>query len=974
MSVTTRLLDRLIELGLVGLLLLAPLPFGAVDPWASALVVAAIGALAAACALRMLAAREILIPKTPLLLPGLAGLILATIQLRTGGSLNHHATVQSFSLYAAYLALLVVLATHLVTRRRVIRLLALLVAWGTTLAAVGLVNHFYGRAVVPWFPRDFVPDRLISTFVNPNHQALYFEIIFFLALGLLLRPKAPDPRAGETRSAQPWGAGRGLAPLLLLGAMAVLTAAFTLTLSRGGIAATVAGLLVVSVMGLAARAGYRTVVPLLLVVVVAVTAASWVGADALLERVLKTGKDPLGDKRLAIWERSLHTLGEAPVLGTGLGTYGDAFPPHRPPGIPSDLVVDHAHNDYLELAVELGVVGLLVAGWALVALASVVLPRWAARHDPLVRGVVLGGIGGLTAIVVHSALDFGLHMPANALLAVFIGALLPNVVALRTRRGSGGGVDLPAWRWMLGPRARLVGGLAVAGGLVAVVFAQAPSALADIYVQRAASLAGGKARAKGAVSMRDFHGALQDLGEAVRLDPGNPSVHDAVAEVAGELALRIWKHGVAPDGRRLGPSSGERVNASQGYFAEAYAAHRQSLAINPRSAWAHDRFGRFLGGLEAMRQLIRGSSTLRVSLDPRLATLVDTEGSLIPEALAHLREGVRLDPLNVYRHRNLAAFALAHPTGPDSSRIVIEGFRTVLSLEAEFLDEVAERLESQGAAGRAMLRASMPRISSLWMSLARRWDKAGQREDALSAYEEALGLAADPRQQVEVRLAYSEFLVRMGKAKPGLEQARGALLVAPRDHRVFGALARAYEALQDWREAEGALTSAMAVARGTSREAVARYGDWLGQLLARRGQADQALVLYREIVAAVAEDPYVRTSLAKLLEGQGRWSEALPEYQAAEQLAPDHAGLRFDIGQAYVRHGLVQEGVTALEAVVANAPRWSAPRVHLAQMYAQLGSPDRAREQYRQVLALEPGNESARRALTALDGTLSPQR
>ncbi|MGH2627238.1 MAG: tetratricopeptide repeat protein, partial [Anaerolineales bacterium] len=267
-----------------------------------------------------------------------------------------------------------------------------------------------------------------------------------------------------------------------------------------------------------------------------------------------------------------------------------------------------------------------------------------------------------------------------------------------------------------------------------------------------------------------------------------------------------------------------------------------------------------------------------------------------------------------------------------------------------------------------------PRSSSLWMSLARRWDRTGQREDALSAYEEALGLASDPRQQVEVRLAYSDFLVRIGKVRAGLDQARSALLAAPRDHRVFGALARAYESLGDWSEAEGALTSAMAVARGVSREGVARYGDWLGQLLTRRGQADRALALYREVVAAVSEDPYVRTSLAKLLEGQGRWSEALPQYQAAERLAPNHAGLRFDIGHAYVRHGLMREGVTALEAVVVNAPRWTAPRVHLAQMYAQLGSPDRAREQYRQVLALEPANEAARRALAALDGTSSSTR
>jgi tetratricopeptide (TPR) repeat protein len=346
---------------------------------------------------------------------------------------------------------------------------------------------------------------------------------------------------------------------------------------------------------------------------------------------------------------------------------------------------------------------------------------------------------------------------------------------------------------------------------------------------------------------------------------------------------------------------------------------------------------------------------------------VDAEESLIPEALTHLREAVRLDPMNAYRHRNLATFALAHPTGPQSSQLVTDGFRTVLSLEPEFLEEVAGRLEAEGPAGRALLRESMPRLSPLWLSLARRWDRAGQREDALAAYEEALGLAPDVSQRVDVRLAYSEFLARTGRGKAGLEQARAALLLAPRDHRVFGALARAYEAVGDTSQAEEALTSGMAVARSADREAAARYGDLLGQLLVRRGQGERALGVYRELVTLTAEDPYVRTSFAKLLEAQGRWEEALPQYQAAERIAPGHAGLRFDIGQAYVRHGMVRDGVTALEAVVGSAPRWVAPRVHLARIYAELGSLDRARDQYRQVLAFEPSNETARRALIVLD-------
>jgi tetratricopeptide (TPR) repeat protein/O-antigen ligase len=972
MGLTARSLDWVTELGLVGLLLFAPLPFGAVDPWATAVVVIVVAALVAVAALRMLATGALRIPRTPLLLPGLVGLALGIAQLRVGGSVNPYATSRSLLLYAAYLGCLLVLATHLVTRPRVLRLLWILVGWGAALAVVGLLNRFQGRVVVPWFPDDFATDRLVSTFVNPNHQALYFELVFFLALGLLLRPARTGAREDGWRPPSARRLGRAL---LLAGALAVIAAAFGFTMSRGGLAAMVAGLVTVCAVGLIGRAGRRTVVPVLLVVAVVAATAAWLGAGALFDRVVATGRDPLADKRWVVWERSLHALGEAPLAGTGLGTYQDVFPRHRPPGLASNLVVDHAHNDYLELAVELGVPGVLVVGWGLAALLAFVLRRWVGRHDPFVRGVVLGGLGGLTAVLVHSALDFGLRIPANALLAVVLGALLPNVVALRTRRGAEGGVELSTWDWTPGPKGRIVAGAAAVALVAAVVWVEAPVALADLHVQRAAARGGGKARAAGAVTMRDLLGAVEELREAVRLDPDNPAVHGAIAEVAEELALRVWNYGVAAGGQRLGPSADDRVGASQDHFATAYAAYERSLRLNPRAARMHDRFGRFLGHLEAVRQVIRGSSTLRVPLDPRLAPLVDAEESLIPRALAHLGEGVRLDPLNPYRHRNLAAFALVHPTGPDSTRVVVDGFRTVLSIDREFLPEVADRLESRGASGRALLRAAMPRLSPLWLDLARRWDRAGQREDALSAYEEALALAPDPGQELAVRLAYSDYLVRTGSPRAALHQAQRAIVLAPQDHRAFGALAGVHEALRDWDGAERSLTTAIALARGRDRDAWFGYQNRLADAYRRSGRPAEAIMTYRELVRDQTDPAHHRAhahaQLAQVLEEAGRASEALEEYRAAERLSPGHAGLRFSAAQAYLRQGLLQEALPALEAVVASSPSWTGPRVVLADLYVRMGSLERAKQQYRQVLADDPRHDAARRALAALDGAES---
>jgi O-antigen ligase len=95
-----------------------------------------------------------------------------------------------------------------------------------------------------------------------------------------------------------------------------------------------------------------------------------------------------------------------------LGGFVYAYPTVRSVYDPS--LADHAHNDYLELAAEAG----LIAALALVAAALIALVwavrRWRERHDPLVRGVTLGAILGVTAILIHSLTDFNLQIPANA--------------------------------------------------------------------------------------------------------------------------------------------------------------------------------------------------------------------------------------------------------------------------------------------------------------------------------------------------------------------------------------------------------------------------------------------------------------------------------------------------------------------------------------------------------------------------------
>src|SRR5439155_16964028 len=187
-------------------------------------------------------------------------------------------------------------------------------------------------------------------------------------------------------------------------------------------------------------------VALALVLAAGLSVALWRAADD--ERAAEAVDVSLAS-RLAVSAAGWAIVRDHPLLGTGLGSWLHAFRPYQAPPVEGGIW-DHAHNDYLELATEGG-----LAGVVFVLLFALALVRAAARRpalDPVAapgpdreraaphaRGFELpdwraalgqpaflrwGLVGGVAAILAHSLIDFGLRMPANFLSLMVVLALL----------------------------------------------------------------------------------------------------------------------------------------------------------------------------------------------------------------------------------------------------------------------------------------------------------------------------------------------------------------------------------------------------------------------------------------------------------------------------------------------------------------------------------------------------------------------
>jgi O-antigen ligase len=118
---------------------------------------------------------------------------------------------------------------------------------------------------------------------------------------------------------------------------------------------------------------------------------------------------------------TLRIIRKNKFIGTGLGTLQEAYPRYE--SIYEPLIVDHTHNDYLELLADTGAAGGLCGAAFLALLAFGGYSKLRLARSRSGRAIHAGALAACAGILFHSVLDFNLHIPANALLFLLLAAL-----------------------------------------------------------------------------------------------------------------------------------------------------------------------------------------------------------------------------------------------------------------------------------------------------------------------------------------------------------------------------------------------------------------------------------------------------------------------------------------------------------------------------------------------------------------------
>ncbi|PID58901.1 hypothetical protein CSB45_02560 [candidate division KSB3 bacterium] len=337
-------------------------------------------------------------------------------------SMSRHATETGFHTLMAYTGVFFLIVNNLRSPRQIKRLMYTIAAVGVVEAFYGLLDYLSGGQQI-FLHHHTHSFGLSGSFVNKNHFAGYLELAIPLLLSLLVFQL--EERRQMTAKKRFRFLSEKFMKVVLIGFLSALTiGALLLSGSRGGLLSFAAGMLFFTALAYSRRIIRKRAPLILLVLLTAFVAAILLGHGSISSR-LQTLADLDSDfsfqLRRKIWNDTFSMFRASPIFGTGLGSFPHIYPQSQ--SFPSDLRIDHAENDYLQLLTETGAIGAFLVLCILALFLHSTIRAWMQRQARWAIIFTIGGLSGLSCLLLHSFIDFNLHLPSNAFSFTVIAAL-----------------------------------------------------------------------------------------------------------------------------------------------------------------------------------------------------------------------------------------------------------------------------------------------------------------------------------------------------------------------------------------------------------------------------------------------------------------------------------------------------------------------------------------------------------------------
>jgi len=260
-----------------------------------------------------------------------------------------------------------------------------------------------------------------GTFVNHNHFAGFLEMTFPLGLGYVLSLGEWNGSKQKSFLKNLISSDNFQKQILLLFLLSMILLALFLSGSRMGIFSTFLSLVFfyLAYTGFHRGDAKKSWI-ILFVLATAILYAFWIGFYPVFERFLKIEQE--APVRTLVWKDMLSIIKDFPLFGTGFGNFSYIYPLYKK-AMEKAVVYKYAHNDYLQLIVETGLLGFfsIITALALFLFSSLrFLKQLCQREDYFRFFLSLGALSGIVALLIHSLADFNLHIPANALYFAFL--------------------------------------------------------------------------------------------------------------------------------------------------------------------------------------------------------------------------------------------------------------------------------------------------------------------------------------------------------------------------------------------------------------------------------------------------------------------------------------------------------------------------------------------------------------------------